>query len=90
MNVKKMSVTNAANLSLFMVNLAQVLLRELHPGSPERRALDLKAYYRGRKYVAETLKMLMQKPDDNLVAQIFQKVAGLGSIHTAPIPASSS
>ena len=90
MNVKKMNVTNAANLSLFMVNAAQVLLRELHPNSPERSVLDLKAYYRGRKYVAETLKMLMQKPDDNLVAQIFQKVACLGTIHTTPIPASSS
>lgn len=90
MNVQKMSVTNAANLSLFMVNVAQVLLHELHPNSPERSVLDLKAYYRGRKYVTETLKMLMQKPDDNLAAQIFQKVAGLGSIHTAPILALSS
>ena len=90
MNITKTGVTNAANLSLFMVNVSQVLLRELRPLAPEMSVLDLKAHYRGRKYVAETLKMLVKKPDDNLVAQIFQKVARLGSIHAIPTLVSTS
>ena len=89
MNVTKTGVTNAANVSLFMVNVVQVLLREFQQTMPEMSVLDLKAHYRGHKYVTETLKMLVEKPDDNLVAQIFQKVAGLGSIHTVPTLAST-
>jgi hypothetical protein len=33
--------------------------------------------------------MLPQKPDDNLVSQLFQKVAALGHIHPANLPVSS-
>ena len=90
MNVKQTGVTNAANLSLFMVNVTHVLLREWQPVGTELSVLDLKAHYRGRKYVTETLKMLVEKPDDNLVAQIFQRIASLGAIHTAPMFASTS
>ena len=90
MNITKTGVTNAANLSLFMVNVSQVLLREMHPLAPEMSVLDLKAHFRGWKYVTETLKMLVEKPDDNLVAQIFQKIARLGSIHAVPTLVSTS
>jgi hypothetical protein len=31
--------------------------------------------------VTETIQMLPQKPDDNLVSQLFHKVAALGRIH---------
>ncbi len=48
---------------------------------PDFGVLDLKSYYRGYRYATEMLKILPQKPDDILVAQLFRKVAALGSIH---------
>ena len=81
MNVSSLAVTNAANLSLFMVNLTDCLLRDLRRSQPDFSVLDLKAYYRGHKYVAETLKLLPQMPEPILLAQIFDTIAALGRIH---------
>ena len=86
MNVNPTAVTNAANLSLFMVNLSQVLMCDFRQTDPDFGVLDLKSYYRGCKYATEMLKILPQKPDDILVAQLFQKIATLGSIHVAKLP----
>jgi hypothetical protein len=88
MNVTPTAVTNAANLSLFMVDVSQVLMCKYRQDDPNFSILDLKAYYRGYRYVTETIKMLPQKPDENLVSQLFHKVAALGRIHPvkAPVP----
>ena len=87
MNVSETAVTNAANLSLFMVNFSQGLLRNLHDTDPDCSVLDLKAHYRGAKYVTETIKMLPEKPEPVLLARIFSKLAALGRIHVAqPTP----
>ena len=83
MNIKTTTVTNAANLSLFMVSLSSVLLQDFRQLNPQAGVLDLKAHFRGHKYVAETLKLLPKKPDPILLEQIFSTVARLGSIHTA-------
>jgi IS4 transposase len=83
MNVTQTTVTNAANLSLFMVNLAALLLRDFRQLTPQFGVLDLKAHFRGRKYVSETIKLLPEKPDPILLAQVFDTVAKLGSIHSA-------
>jgi putative transposase len=83
MNVTSTGVTNAANLSLLMVNVSQVLMCDFRQSDPDFGVLDLKSYFRGCKYAAELLKMLPEKPDDILVAQLFRKVAALGSIHAA-------
>ena len=40
----------------------------------------------GYKYANEMLKILPQKPNDILVAQLFHKVASLGSIPMAKSP----
>jgi putative transposase len=89
MNVSQTAVTNAANLSLFMVDVSQVLMCEHRQDDPNFSILDLKAYYRGYRYVTETIKMLPQKPDNDLVFQLFHKVAALGRIHPAKLPVSS-
>lgn len=83
MQVTAVGVSNAANLSLFMVNLVQVLLRQFRQTDPHGSVLDLKAYCRGYKYVTETIKLLPERPDDILVGQIFRQVASLGRIHPA-------
>jgi len=82
MNVTPTGVTNAANLSLFMVNVAYRLRADLRQQDPDYSVLDLKADCRGYKYVAETIKMLPEKPEPVLLAQILHQVAGLGRIHT--------
>jgi hypothetical protein len=89
MNITETAVTNAASLSLFMVNVSECLRRQLRPDDAEFSILDLKAYYRGSKYVTETIKMLQEKPDPNLISAIFRQVAALGSIHPSPAPAAA-
>jgi putative transposase len=86
MNVNPAAVTNAANLSLFMVNLSQVLMYDIRQTDPDFGVLDLKSYYRGYRYATEMLKILPKNPDDILVVQLFRKVAALGSIHVAKLP----
>jgi len=89
MNVNPTAVTNAANLSLFMVNLSQLLMCDFRHTDPDFGVLDLKSYYRGCRYATELLKILPKKPDDIFVAQLFRNVATLGSVHAAKTPVSS-
>jgi putative transposase len=84
MNVTPTGVTNAANLSLFMVNVAYRLRADGQPCDPDYSVLDLKADWRGSKYVEETIKMLPEKPEPVLLAKILNRVAGLGRIHLSP------
>ena len=90
MNVKEVPVTNAANLSFFMVNFSAILLHRFREHNPKFSLLDLKSHYRGCRYVAETLKFLPQKPDGILLARISEHIARLGMIHPAFEPVSTS
>ena len=85
MTVTETAVTNAANLSLFMVNISHLLLREFRQTSTQFGILDLKAHFRGRKYVMETLKLLPQMPEPILTEYIFDKIAQVGAIRTSEI-----
>jgi hypothetical protein len=88
MNIKEVPVTNAINLSLFMVNLSQVLLCQFRQTHPDSAILDLKAYFRAAKYFEETIKMLPQKPEPILLEQIFGQVTTLGCIHAVNVHSS--
>jgi putative transposase len=90
MNIKETAVTNAANLSLFMVNFSYALMQPYRKHNPEYSALDLKSQYRGYRYANETIKMLPQKPDAILLADIFLQIARLGAIHPVFQPSASS
>jgi hypothetical protein len=90
MNVNEVPVTNAINLSLFMVNLSQVLLRQFRQTYPDSGVLDLKAYFRAAKYFEETIKMLPKKPEPFLLEQIFGQIATLGCIHAVNVRPSPS
>ena len=88
MNVKETAVTNAANLSFFMINFSSALLLPFKQQNPDFSVLDLKSHYRGCRYASETIKMLPEKPDAILLANIFLHIARLGAIHPAlqPLP----
>lgn len=90
MNVKETAVTNAASLSFFMVNFGSILLRRFRETNPEFSILDLKSHYRGCRYVSETIKMLPQKPDGILLAEVFEQIARLGMVHPLFKPVSTS
>ena len=81
MNVNKTPVNNAANLSMFMVNVSAKLLAPLRAEHAEVSVLDLKAGYRGMKYWRETLKILPQKPDPIVIDQIAEHLGAIGAVH---------
>jgi hypothetical protein len=81
MTITPTGVANAANLSLFMVNVAYRLQADTRQHDPDYSVLDLKADCRGSKYVEETIQMLPEKPEPVLLRQILHKVACLGRIH---------
>ena len=81
MHVTPTGVTNAAHLSLFMVNVAYQFRADIRQRVPDDSVLDLKADCRGYKYVEETIKLLPEKPEPVFLAKILNQVAGLGCIH---------
>jgi len=86
MNITETAVTNAVNLSFFMTNFSYALMQPLRQQNPDYSVLDLKSHYRGYRYVSETIKMLPEKPDAILLADIFLQIARLGAIHPASLP----
>ena len=90
MNVNKTPVNNAANLSMFMVNVSAKLLAPLRAEHTECSVLDLKARYRGLKYWRETLKILPQKPDPIVIDQIAERLGAIGAIHHTPAQLNTS
>jgi putative transposase len=80
MNVKSVTVTNAVNLAFFMVNLSAVMLRPYRHEHPDFSVLDLKAQFRARRYLDETIKMLPDPPGDDLVSRIWRRLTALGGI----------
>ncbi len=83
MNVEEQPIHNAANLSLFMVNLCKVLTDQLKAPQAETSVLDLKAHFRAQKYAIATLKLLPQKPDAILIRQILNNIPKIGAIRAA-------
>ena len=81
MTVTERGVSNAANLSLLMVSVSAVLVREARKSDPQCSVLDLKASFRGAKYVRETITLLPEQLDEDLIMRIVCQVAALGRIH---------
>jgi len=83
MNVNQLPLYNAANLSMFMVNVSKLLIHHLRPSCSTFSVNDLKAHFRGHKYVVETLKLLPQLPEPIFIDRILANVAQIGSINTS-------
>ena len=86
MSVRERPVYNSANLAMFMVNLSQALIRPMRDHWPAFSVNDLKAWFRGRKYVVETLKLLPEPPDSIFIEQVVAHMAELGRINHAVNP----
>jgi hypothetical protein len=85
MNVKEVPLTNALNLSMFMVNVSQALLRDFQQTNPKSGVIDLKAYFRAAKYFDEMIKIFPEKPEPILFEQVFGQLVSLGSIHCVKV-----
>lgn len=72
MNVNKIPVNNAANLSMFMVSVSAKLTHTFRGEN---------THYRGLKYIDETLKILPQKPEPIVIEKITQHLGSIGAIH---------
>ena len=93
--VSETSVHNAVGLSFFLGNLSRHLLDGFQHSFPDAGVVDLKSYYRGRRYATETLKCLPSAlkcfPDfaDGIVCarlmsqmeMVLDRVCRLGLIH---------
>lgn len=77
MVVKEQPVFNAANLSLFMVNVSQAMLAT----SQDKSILDLKARHHGLRYVQEVFKILPENTKPINIMQLFKEIPVLGRIH---------
>jgi len=77
MVIKEQAVFNAANLSLFMVNISQAMLTT----SKEKSILDLKAHYHALRYVKEVFKILPENTKPISIMHLFKAIPVLGQIH---------
>ena len=80
MNVKPVALTNAVNLAFLMVNLSAVMLKPYRSHQPDFSVLDLKAQFRARRYLDETIKMLPNPPDDDLISHIWRRLSAFSGI----------
>ncbi len=78
-------------LNALLLRMADLLhpVYDFRQTDPDSEVLYLKSYYRGCRYATELLKILPQKPNDILVAQLSSNIATLGSIHITKTPVSS-
>ena len=77
MNIKKVTVTNAANFLMFMVNVSQILLLDLEHQS----ALDLKSHYHGIYYAKKIFNILPKHPQAINIDEYLEEVPILGMIN---------
>jgi len=84
MNIKKQPVHNFANLSMFMVSVSQQLVQRRRSNIPDFSVNDLKAEFRGRKYVTELIKLLPKRPKQLLINDFFAKIESIGRINSSP------
>jgi putative transposase len=75
MTIKHTPVYTSANLAMFMVPVSHAVMRPLRTQGPEFSVNDLKAWFRSRKDVVETLKLLPEMPALIFIAQAMARVA---------------
>jgi len=81
MTIRQTTVTNAANLAFFMVNLSHCLLQEFRHTDPKASILDLKAFARGYRYATEIINLLPQNTQPGFWTQALNRLTRLGRIH---------
>lgn len=83
-NIKKQKVKNAVGLAFFMNNISLILAQQakIKWQQEEVSILDLKAYYRGEKYLHFILNTLEIEQKDILNDNQRQQIMKIGAIHS--------
>ena len=81
MTVNETPVYNSANLAMFMVTVSHAVMRPMRTHWPELSVNDLKAWFRSRKYVVETLKLFPEMPEPIFIDQAIAHLAELGRVN---------
>ena len=79
MNIKKRSVHNFTNLSMFMNNLSFLIYKD--SGLSKYSVNDLKSFFIAEKYVREVLKLYAKNPDDILIHNDISQIVNFSLIH---------
>src|SRR5882762_149284 len=74
-------ITAWETLTMNMANVSHAVMHPMRTHWPELSVTDLKAWFRSRKYVVETLKLLPEMPEPIFIDQIIAKVAELGRVN---------
>jgi putative transposase len=80
MTVSQPAVTNAVALAFLMVNLSATLLPAHRSDLPDFSILDLKALFRARRYLHETIIAFPEPPPPYIISAIWQRFTALGAI----------
>jgi hypothetical protein len=83
MHVNARPVSPGAQLAMFMVHVSHALRRPMQAPWAAGRVPDLKAWFRGQKYVSETLQWLPEPPDPIFIDPGVSKMAELGRVNHA-------
>ena len=81
MTTKSQSVANSANLAMFLPNIVQAILQTFPQHYRGYSVIDLKAHYRGLKYVRDVLNLLPTSPEPISMEAFFANVLALGSVN---------
>lgn len=79
MNIGPTPVYHAANLSMFMINLSQIL-RQQAPFLG-RSVIDFQVWFQADKYVREVLKLLQQSAEPNFINRIIADTAQFSRVN---------
>ena len=82
MVTRQKKVNNSAQISMFMVNVSQALMRSRQ----EESIIDLKAHFHGLRYVKEVLKILQKNGTDIKISPLLEEVSQLGRVHQQKPP----
>ena len=63
-----------------MVNLSYIMLQPYRDHQPDFSVLDHKAHYRARRYLTETIKLLPETPEPDLISRIWRHLTRFGAI----------
>ena len=86
MNVRQQGVENAANLSMFMVNLSRSMIEK--PTTPIALSIhDLKAKAQAEFFMQRVFNMNPEIADVISFDKLKQDVCGIGCIHSIPVAA---
>ena len=80
MNIKEQAVHNAANIAMFMVNVALAIGRAADTSLPFS-VNDLKSRFHALFYVKNILKYEPHFGDSHFISQLYEEICSIGCIH---------